>query len=272
MDIEKRNSIISFAFFLAAVAIVIYMFFNFRVAVILALIYISVVVVIKYPSILTTIGRNRYAFGDSANGYKWFERAWRTGHLNSANLNFYAYMQLKIGDTTKCLKALEFLSKKDMTDREYVKYKSTLSLLLWKTDKKHEAMGVAEEVIADYRNTIIYGTLGYYKLEMLPINEALDFNREAYDYSSSDPVIIDNYAACLIKNGEPEKAIEIYEKIISNEILFPEIYYNYGTALMKIGETDRAETAFSQALECNFSFTSTIQKEEIVDALKNLKK
>jgi pentatricopeptide repeat protein len=180
-------------------------------------------------------------------------------------------MQLKAGETSKCFEALEVLSKKDISDKEYMKYKSTLSLLLWKTDKKIEALNVMEEVVSSYKNTIVYGTIGYFKLEMLPVEEALEFNEEAYNFSSSDPVIADNYAACLIKNGEPEKAIEIYEKIISKEILIPEIYFNYGMALLKIREVDKAESAFSQALECNFSFTSTIQKEEIVDALKNLK-
>ena len=131
---------------------------------------------------------------------------------------------------------------------------------------------MSEDIIKDYKNTVVYGNLGYFYILDERYEKALEFNLEAYDYASDDFVICDNLAFSYYLNDNIQKAEEIYNLMHSAKIApaFPEAYYNYGLVMLKKGEKEKAKALFEEALLKKFSYLSDLNKETVEDALKKL--
>jgi tetratricopeptide (TPR) repeat protein len=68
--------------------------------------------------------------------------------------------------------------------------------------------------------------------------KALDYAKEAYDLQSSDPKYVYNYAFYLMDNAKTEKAVNILEKAIQNNVVSFDIYYLLGSLYRNSGEDD----------------------------------
>ena len=64
-------------------------------------------------------------------------------------------------------------AKKDIQ----VQVKQNYALLLWKEGNLSEAIKITEEIIEDYKNTVIYGNLGYFYILDGQKEKALEFNQ-----------------------------------------------------------------------------------------------
>jgi len=126
------------------------------------------------------------------------------------------------------------------------------------------------EVITEYRNTAVYGSLGYLAIEKGDLDEALKINLEAYDYNSDNAIILDNLAHLYHLRGEMDKAKEMFEKLMEKEPRFPEAYFDYGKYLEDAGDLEKAREMFSRALKCTFNFNNTITREQVQQELDRL--
>ncbi len=190
---------------------------------------------------------------------------------------FYAFYLMKNGDFKKARLVFDNLIfpfeeqiKKSSKDTK-VQVKQNYALLLWKEGKLEEAIKITEEIIKDYKNTVVYGNLGYFYV-LSKSEKALEFNLEAYDFASDDAVILDNLGFSYYLAGDLEKAEEMYEKIHSakNTPSFPEAYYNYGLVALKKGDKEKAKELFEEALLQKFSYLSDLDKETVEKAIENL--
>ena len=118
-------------------------------------------------------------------------------------------------------------------------------------------------VYENYKNTNMYCTLGYlFNILETPEN-AVKFNKEAYEYNKDHAVILDNLGQAYYLLKENKKAKEIYEEVMEKEPKFPEAYYNFGLVLLEEGDKVRAKTMFEEALTKPFHNLTTVTKEEI---------
>ena len=191
---------------------------------------------------------------------------------------FYAFYLMKNGDFKEARRVFDeliFPCEKDMAKAKKdikVQVKQNYALLLWKEGNLDEAIELTEEIIKDYKNTVIYGNLGYFYILDGQKEKALEFNLEAYDFASDDLVICDNLAYSYYMNDQLEKAEEIYESMHNgkNAPTFPECYYNYGLVCLKKGEKEKAKELFEKALLQKFSNLSDLDKETVENALENI--
>jgi len=117
---------------------------------------------------------------------------------------------------------------------------------------------------------IIYSAAINHSSMVGDMNKALNFNKEAYEYNSSDPVILDNLGYTYYKIGNIKKAEEIYRKLIGLNPNFPEAYYNYSCVLKDLGMTESALEMAKKAKNYRLSYLSNLKEEELDNYLEEL--
>lgn len=191
---------------------------------------------------------------------------------------FYAFYLMKNGDfklARNVFDELIFPFEKDMKKASKdikVLLKQNYALLLWKEGNLGEAIKITEDIIKCYKNTVVYGNLGYFYILDGQKEKALEFNLEACDFASDDAVICDNLAYSYYLNGDNEKAEEIYFSLHNrkNPPAFPEVYYNFGLVKLKTGDKEKAKELFEKALLQKFSYLSDLSREDVEKALAEL--
>jgi len=102
----------------------------------------------------------------------------------------YGYLLLKTGKLEEAEKVFEELLNSNIDNAGLLQAKSNYALVLWKKGQLKDGIKMLEDVFSNYKNTTIYGSLGYLLILDGDMNKALNFNKEAYEYNSSDPVIL----------------------------------------------------------------------------------
>ena len=221
--------------------------------------------------------RGQMAVGNEKKGLELLEKLMEKKKVNIDMKVFYAFYLMKNGDFKKARQVFdrlilpfdEHIEKSAKATK--VQVKQNHALLLWKEGNLEEAIKITEEIIKNYKNTVVYGNLGYFYV-LAKSEKALEFNLEAYDFASDDAVILDNLGFSYYIAGNLEKAEEMYEKIHSGkkEPAFPEAYYNYGLVALKKGDKEKAKELFEKALLQKFSYLSDLDKETVEKALEEL--
>lgn len=260
------NSVIKKAIvgFIIPVAVIILAgIFHIWLGVAAFLIYIAMLLYISSTMIFIIIASRNYSLGKTELALKWFKRAYDTHKANVRSSVSYAYILLKNADLTKAEQILQKLLKENPNNQNTPTIKSIMALVLWKKDDLDAATVMLQEVIETYKTTSVYGSLGYLLILKGDLEKALQFNLEAYEYNSTDKIILDNLGQNYYLMGMYDKAKEIYEPLIEKAPSFPEPYYNYGLVLEKLGEPEAALDMMKKALDYRFSYLTSISKEEV---------
>lgn len=234
------------------------------------ILYIGIWIFIKRAAVYEFSGRYAYTKNNLEKAFKLFEKAYKAKGCNRNFKILYGYLLLKQGEMAKSEEVFNLLMKEKITQSQEMQIKSNLALILWKKDKIDDALELLEKVYEQYKNTAVYGSLGYMYILKGDAKKAMEFNLEAYEYNDSDNIILDNMGQAYYINNEYDKAKEIYEKLIPKAPTFPEAYYNYGLVLFKLNMKDEALQQFKKAVNYKFSFVSTITKEEVEQRIKEL--
>ncbi len=180
------------------------------------------------------------------------------------------FMYLKMGRVVDAERMLTIAMNVAKTADEKNHAKSTMCLLLWKKGKLDEAIEMLEEVNQTYKTTTTYATMGFFVIERGIVDAALAYNKEAYEYNSKNPVILDNYGTTLRMAGQLEEAKAIYEALMASPPTFPDAYYNYGKLLELLGEDGKALDMYRTASSKKFWYTSTVTREEVDRVMEDL--
>jgi tetratricopeptide (TPR) repeat protein len=176
----------------------------------------------------------------------------------------YAYILLKQGEVLKSEEILKEVMKLTLNQKDHLSAVLNLSLVYWKSDRLQEAICLLEEQYnKGYKNTMLYQSLGFYYILSGELEKALEFNLEAFDYNNSDASILDNLALNYYLLQDYTKAVDIYEKLIPLNPAFVTAYYYYGLTLEKLQRFDEALEMLKKALQCNFTFLSSVSKEQV---------
>jgi tetratricopeptide (TPR) repeat protein len=248
---------------LPLIVIVLAWSFNIWLGIAALLLYIAIQLYLIRPMLFNMIGSKKYSLGQTEDALNWFKKAYDTKKASPRIIISYGYLLLK---STQLEKAEEVLrqvlnSKAEPGDITYAK--SIFALVLWKKGELDAATDMLSEVIQTYKTTSVYGSLGYFLILKGDLEKALQFNLEAYDYNSSDNIILDNLGQNYFMLGMYDKSREIYETLIEKKPTFPEPYFNYGLLLEKLGEPEKALESMKKSLNYKFSYLSSISKEDV---------
>ncbi len=189
---------------------------------------------------------------------------------NSIILSSCGFMLLKMGNPVEAERLLTRAVTAAKTPEEKYSAQAMMSLLLWKKGQLEEAITLLSTVMENYKTSSTYSTMGFYQIERGNVEQALSFNREAYEYNDKNPVILDNYGSALLMAGEHAEALKIYEELIKLNPKFPEAWYNYGRLLEATDQDQEALRMYQEADTKKFWYTSTITREEVEENLRAL--
>jgi tetratricopeptide (TPR) repeat protein len=225
-----------------------------------------------YPDMCELIGRLVYGrTGDLNAAIRWLERAEKTDRAKPKTTNAYAFLILKSGDMERAETIVDDLLNRNLPDSDRHHAETTYALILWKKGQLDEAIELLETALSEnYRTSNLYASLGYMLLEKGNLQRAMEVNVEAYDYDDDNTVILDNFATTYLRHGELEKAERIYEQLMEKNPHFPEAYYGYAQLLVAQDNEKDALEAMDQALAKDFSFLSTVSREQVEEARKRL--
>lgn len=180
------------------------------------------------------------------------------------------FLYLKTGSPVEAERMLSMAVAKAKKPEEKYNAQMMMSLLLWKKGQVNEAFELLETVMENYRTTAAYSTMGFFHLERGDAEKALAFNREAYEYNSKNPVILDNYGSALMMTGDNAGAMKVYDELMKLEPTFPDAWYNYGRLLEASDRDQEALRMYQTAASKKFWYTSTISREEVEIRLSEL--
>jgi len=226
----------------------------------------------KIKSFYFVIKANKaHASGDNEGVINWLERAYKSGAAKPNVVTTYGYILLKNGRLDDAMKVFEEQMKSPkISNNDLYNVQSNYALGLWKQGKLDEAIALLEKVIDKYKNTNIYGSLGYLYNLKGDLEKALKFNLEAFDYNSTGAVIVDNLGQTYYLMGDQEKALETFNKLMELNPKFPEAYYDYALALEKQGDIEKAIEMLKKAQEFKINYLSAIAKDDIDEKLAEL--
>lgn len=253
-----------------AIAIVIAGRFNIWLGIAAFLIYIAILLYLSRVMIFTLIGSRNYALGQIEKALTWLRRAHETKRSDVKGSVFYAYILLKSGKLKESEEIFQKLLKDNSSTPDTPYIKSNMALALWKKGELDAATEMLKEVIKTYKTTSVYGSLGYLLILKGDLEKALQFNLEAYEYNSTDKVILDNLGQNYYLLGMYDKAAEIYEPLTGQSPTFPEPYYNFGLLLDKKGEHEKALEMIRKSLNQKFTYLSSIGKDEVYAKIREL--
>lgn len=216
-------------------------------------------------------GNIAYTQGDKENALAWMEKAYRTRPNHPQHRVSYAYMLIKSGDTARAEQVLnEVLAGKPASDirMHALINKATVH---WLQNKPEEALRLMEDVYGEFKNTTVYGNLGYFKLlQGEQLEDALAFNQEAYAFNDSDVTILDNLAQNYFMLGRLEEARDMYVKVLEKAPKHAESYYYYALTLQRLGQTEEAREQIVKALEREPALVTSVTREDIEQAAEEL--
>lgn len=250
--------------YILPIVIIIYEFtVNAFMGLVLLLIYAAVMLYIGRAGLFSFIGGLRYSKGLLDESLVWFKRSYETKKASPRTTTSYGYLLLKTGHPDEAEQVLDSLLKKKPGKEDELYIKSNLALVYWKKGRLDEAVSALEEVIAEFKTTTIYGSLGYLLMLKGDLDRALEFNLEAYDYNNTNAIILDNLAQNYFLKGMYDESAEIHEKLLDQKPTFPEAFYNYALLFIELGQKDKALEMLGKAQNAKFSYLSDITPEMI---------
>lgn len=240
----------------------------------IVLVVILIFLVVKRADLVAAFAKMKYQKRQYPQAMRIYKIADKIGNLSLGNKLTLGYVCLRCGcleEARKHLMLCSTLTKRGSADRNQVN--NILALVSWKEGNLDDAIEILEDVMdSGYQTTVVYQNLGIFYNLKDDAKKALSFNLAAYDYNSDDPIICDNLADAYAKNGEFERAAEVYESFIHQdpEPRFPEAYYGYGEVLIQLGKREEGLAMIEKGLTKPFSYLSIRPKEEIEERYRSL--
>lgn len=228
-----------------------------------AIIYVVYILIKRRGNIPYNKGVKLINAKNYAEGLIQLEKAVETGVTPHQEIGA-AYAEMKYGDPKKAETKINMVLLNPKADRNAKnEARCVLSIIKLARGDVTSAREIMDKIYDEYKTTRFYSTYGYLAILSEDMEFAKKINEEAYEYNSDNDVICDNYGLYLYKAGEYEKANEVYEKITSKELKFPEGYYNHACVLNKLGDNEKAKELLKKALSMEYFGVTTIKKSEV---------
>jgi tetratricopeptide (TPR) repeat protein len=238
----------------------------------LILLLIGGAVYTSRSSLYALRGSRAFANGNTEQALVWYKKAYASKPCPDKHQIGYGYLLMRSGDPLQAEHVFLYLLQTSKSRDTRVQTQCNLATAYWLQGKKDEGLALLEEVFEHYKNTLVYGNLGYFKiLHGNFLEDALAFNLEAYSYNADDHTILDNVALNYYLLGQTEQAEEMYRKLMHKSPKFAEPYYYYSLTLKQQGKTEAAIEQINLALEKKLSFVTPLTHDQIEQEALQLK-
>ena len=152
---------------LIALAIIIVAFkFNVFLGIAVAIVAIGVGIYNFLPTYYAINGNKAFEIGDEDRAREWYKKACETGRANVKLKSSYAYVLLRTGYADEAEKVLDpIIRVKGLAPEKKNLAKQQRCMVYYKQGRLDEAIEDAQSMMNEgYRNSSIYGMLGYFKL------------------------------------------------------------------------------------------------------------
>lgn len=195
-----------------------------------------------------------------------YEKALAKGMSNPGFLMAYAVLLLRTG---KFERAMEIVRKTEKLPGLSVDQKRRLmvnySICQWKLGELDHAIGAMRELMKNYKNSTVYGSLGYMLIEKGDktgdYSEAQKFNAEALDYDDEDAVVLDNVGQYYQRMGDIEKARGYFEKALEIRPVQVDSMYYLARIKQQQGDIEGAKQLIDKAMSIHFSALATVNMD-----------
>lgn len=257
--------------FIAAIFIVwLYISSGWVIGLFATLAFFAVLYVKRYTAFCMLLAYRNYAKGETEKSFLWFERGFKHG-MNVKQKVTFAYYLLREGKTDRSEEVLSsVLGFGNIKPEDKFLAKSHHALVLMKTGREKEALEELLEIFPSYRNSTIYGSIGYLYIALGDMEKAEEFNLEAMEYNSDDAVILDNMVQLYNLKGDSETAFFYAEKIMEKNPSFIEAYYNAALAAKAVGKNELAKEYLEKTEGMQTTFLSNVSHEDVNKLLGEL--
>lgn len=195
-----------------------------------------------------------------------YEKAMANG-MNQVNyLNAYVVLLLRTGHFDKAMEVIRTLEKQPgLNDEQRRRLTVNYAICQWKLGDLDHAVGAMKELAKTYKNSTVYGSLGYMLIERGDktgdYSDAKAFNEEAMDYDDEDAVVLDNVGQYYHRTGDYDNARKYFEKAL--EIRPGQVDSMYFLAKVKQaqGDIEGAKALIDKAIGIHFSALATVTPE-----------
>lgn len=215
-------------------------------------------------------GNVAYMKGDMKTALAKLEKAYQTKPYHPQHIAGYGFLLAKAGETDQAERVLNEVLSGQLSNEIRLQAQVNLATVYWLQGKQDEAHNLLETVYETFKNTTVYGNLGYFKLLRGELDDALRFNLEAYEYNDGDVTILDNLAQTYYLLGRHEEAAEMYAKAVDKSPKHAESYYYYALTLQKLGRLEEAAEQISYAKHKELALITTVTKDQIETLAKQL--
>lgn len=270
-----KNTWLSFLYILipVAAALLASVFGNVFITLAAFILSSAILIYVFRSDVMMFVGTLKYS-KSSEGGFKWMERAMKTGTMRPKNRLLYAYLLLRNGyldEAENIINKTVFLGKHALKDLDFKTADFNMALIHWKKGNLNDAIMELEELYsAGFVNSALYGTLGYFYIANNETEKAIEFLKEGYLYNERDLVTADALGHAYIIMGMLDEAQELYDKIFAFNPEFIEPYYNYASLLEKKGELSDAKNYYQKALLYNEKYLSTITHADVNEAISRI--
>lgn len=244
--------------------------FNVLIGAALSAIMLVYIIYVSRTNFYAIRARKAYMAGQFAEAKRQYKKAIDTGKAKVAIRIEYADALMRTGNFEEAEQTLNNILRYKIKPNDANTAKLRRCMVYFKQNNFTEAYDDAMELYNDgYKNTYLYGMLGYFKLYKSPkSDDTLEFCKEAYEYNKDDRDITDNLAICHYNRGEYDKAKELSDKILEDNPKFVEAYYHGALIEYALGNYKKAMEYIDKIPGCRWSSMTTVKKEE-VEALKH---
>ena len=224
------------------------------------------------PSLYAAQGNKAFSQQDMAGARRWYQKAYETGRASLNLKTGYAVLLMRLSDFDKAETVLnEIILDRSIPKDKKNNAKQYRTLLYFKLGRPEDAIEEAEELFENFRNTTMYGLLGYLKLATnQPIDETLDFCLEAYDYNADDRDIQDNLVLAYYKKGDYEKAKEYADTLVEAHPEFVEAVYHSALICLGMGNQKQAKEYMEKIGGCKRTGLTTVSEADVEELKKTL--
>ncbi len=235
----------------------------------LILLAILVLFYFKFSTFCTLMATQNYQKGQIESAFNWFSKAEQRGMDMNQKIT-YAYYLLREGKVEKSEELLKSVLAETGQSPLKNLAKANYATLLIRTDRAQEAIEELEEIFPYFKNTTVYGSLGYAYILVGDMDKAEAFNKEAYEYNSENAIILDNMIQLYAKLGDFETAYTYVEQQDEKKPGFIEAYYNMAVVEKALGKTEDAIKHLEHALAIRPTFLSAVNHDDVNALLETL--
>ncbi len=219
----------------------------------------------RLPDFYVIKARKAYADGKFSQAKSLYKKAVDTGRSKPASRIEYSDTLMRTGNYEDAEQVLNNLLRYKLKPEISNVAKLRRCMAYFKQNNLKEAYDDAVEIYNEgYKNTYLYGLLGYFKIcRSKTDDDTLNFCMEAYDYNSDDRDITDNLALCRYYRGEYDEAKKLSDKIMEGNPQFVEAYYHGALIEYALGNYKKALEYLNKTPGCRWSAMTTVTKDEV---------